>query len=103
MWRCRPPPEDRPCRSPARRSAGEGSTLCSARRGSVSGSMYHEACLGWLGSDEGKESGESLMYRKQWKMYNEFIVVGNFLQFEILEQNFSNPKPLLDGLEFPCL
>ena len=55
--------------------------------------MYHEACLGWLGSDEGKESGESLMYRKQWKMYNEFIVVGNFLQFEVLMKGLSVPKP----------
>ena len=55
--------------------------------------MYHEACLGWLGSEEGRESSESLMYRKQWKMYNEFIVVGNFLQFEVLMKGLSVPKP----------
>ena len=55
--------------------------------------MYHDACLGWLGSEEGKESAESLMYRKQWKMYNEFIVVGNYLQFEVLMKGLSVPKP----------
>ena len=66
-------------------------------RSSVSGSMYHEACLGWLGSDEGKESAESLMYRKQWKMYNEFIVVGNFLQFEVLMKGLTVPKPRSSG------
>ena len=55
--------------------------------------MYHEACLGWLGSEEGRESSESLMYRKQWKMYNEFIVVGNFLQFQVLMKGLSVPKP----------
>ena len=55
--------------------------------------MYHDACLGWLGSEEGKESAESLMYRKQWKMYNEFIVVGNYLQFEVLLKGLSVPKP----------
>ena len=55
--------------------------------------MYHEACLGWLGSDEGKESAESLLYRKQWKMYNEFIVVGNFLQFQVLMKGLTVPRP----------
>ena len=55
--------------------------------------MYHEACLGWLGSEEGRESSESLMYRKQWKMYNQFIVVGNFLQFEVLMKGLNVPKP----------
>ena len=33
------------------------------------------------------------MYRKQWKMLNEFIVVGNFLQFEVLMKGLSVPKP----------
>ena len=60
----------------------------------MSGSMYYIACLDWLGSDEGMESSESLLYRSQWKMYNEFIVVGNFLQFEVLKQGLTSvPSP----------
>ena len=37
------------------------------------------------------------MYRKQWKMLNEFIVVGNFLQFEVLMKGLSVPKPRSGG------
>ena len=63
-------------------------------RNSVSGSMYYIACLDWLGSDEGMESSESLLYRSQWKMYNEFIVIGNFLQFEVMQAGLASiPSP----------
>ena len=59
--------------------------------------MYYIACLDWLGSDEGMESSESLLYRSQWKMYNEFIVVGNFLQFEVMLKGLTVPKPRKSG------
>ena len=62
-------------------------------RGASRPVQYHEACLDWLGGLEGRESEEALMFHHQWVTYNHFIVVGNFLQFEILEQNFTNPKP----------
>ena len=74
-------------------SATQYSRLVGEVRGDTRPVMYHEACLSWLGGTEGRESEESLLYHQQWVAYNHFIVVGNFLQFEILEQNFTNPKP----------
>ena len=35
----------------------------------------------------------SLLFHQPWVAYNHFIIVGNFLQFEIMEQNFTSPKP----------
>jgi len=63
------------------------STILTEVRHSVSGSMYYEACMGWLGSEEG------VLYHHQWKMYNEFIVIGNFLQFEVTREGFLNRIP----------
>ena len=63
------------------------STILTEVRHSVSGSMYYEACMGWLGSEEG------VLYHHQWKMYNEFIVIGNFLQFEVTREGFLNHIP----------
>ena len=74
-------------------SATQYSELVSEVRGATRPVMYHEACLDWLGGAEGRESEESLLFHHQWVAYNHFIVVGNFLQFEIMEQNFTNPKP----------
>ena len=74
-------------------AATQYSKLVSEVRGANRPVMYHEACLDWLGGAEGRESEESLLFHHQWVAYNHFIVVGNFLQFEIMEQNFTNPKP----------
>jgi len=46
---------------------------------------YHEACALWLGGDQGPESQESKDYNEQWTMYSRFIIVGNYLQFKVLE------------------
>ena len=63
-------------------------------RGSVTPVMYHEACLDWLGGSEGRQSEEALSYHEQWTSLNHFIVVGNYLQLELMQENLSNvPKP----------
>ena len=46
---------------------------------------YHEACALWLGDDQGAESQESKDYADQWRMYSRYIVVGNHLQFKVLD------------------
>ena len=57
-------------------------------RGSVGSVMFHEACQHWLGHDEARG------FHIQWKHFNQFIVVGNFLQFEVLHSNWDNvPSP----------
>lgn len=63
-------------------------------RHSTSATMFHEACLSWLGGNEGKESQESLRYHERWQQFNQFLVVGNFLQFELLHNELDAvPKP----------
>ena len=63
-------------------------------RHSTSATMFHEACLSWLGGHEGRESEESLRYHERWQQFNQFMVVGNFLQFEMLNNEIDSvPKP----------
>jgi len=64
------------------------SVLVDEVRGSVGSVMFHEACQHWLGHDEARG------FHIQWKHFNQFIVVGNFLQFEVLHSNWDNvPSP----------
>merc|ERR1719480_298079 len=78
-------------------SSTQYSKLVTEVRGATRPVMYHEACLDWLGGPEGRESEEALLFHHQWVAYNHFIIVGNFLQFEIMEQNFTSPKPRSEG------
>eukprot|EP00092_Neocalanus_flemingeri_P017774 GFUD01019231.1.p1 GENE.GFUD01019231.1~~GFUD01019231.1.p1 ORF type:complete len:1097 (-),score=213.54 GFUD01019231.1:132-3056(-) len=55
--------------------------------------LYHEACGAWLGGKDGRQSEEAVGMFKQWKMLANFIVVGNFLQVEVLLKKIDVPKP----------
>ena len=59
-------------------------------RHSINPVPQHEACSLWLGGAEGGESEESKSFTDQWRLYNQFIIVGNFLQFEVLENGLEN-------------
>jgi len=63
------------------------SVLVDEVRGSTGSVMYHEACQHWLGDEEARS------FRIQWKQFNQFIVVGNFLQFEVLHSNWNKDYP----------
>eukprot|EP00092_Neocalanus_flemingeri_P041336 GFUD01045010.1.p1 GENE.GFUD01045010.1~~GFUD01045010.1.p1 ORF type:complete len:1669 (+),score=312.22 GFUD01045010.1:50-5056(+) len=62
--------------------------------------LYHEACGAWLGGKDGRQSDEAVAMFKQWKMLANFIVVGNFLQVEVLLKKIDVPKPRSGGNEF---
>ena len=68
--------------------------LVSEVRHSTRPEMYHEACLQWLGGHEGRQSEESMSYHQQWKLYNNFMLVGHFLQFELYASSVTEvPRP----------
>merc|ERR1719186_1643572 len=55
--------------------------------------MYHEACGAWLGGKEGSRSHEAVEFYNQWNGLANFIVMGSFLQVEVLENGLVLPKP----------
>jgi len=55
--------------------------------------LYHEACGAWLGGKEGLQSQEANKVHDQWSMFGQFIVVGSFLQVEVLMNKSIVPKP----------
>ena len=68
-------------------------TLLSEIRGNAKPVMYHEACGAWLGGKEGSRSNEALEFYNQWNVLANFIVMGSFLQVEVLENGLVLPKP----------
>eukprot|EP00092_Neocalanus_flemingeri_P002648 GFUD01002836.1.p1 GENE.GFUD01002836.1~~GFUD01002836.1.p1 ORF type:complete len:1672 (-),score=322.02 GFUD01002836.1:132-4439(-) len=69
-------------------------------RSQSSSLLYHEACGAWLGGKDGRQSDEAVAMFKQWKMLANFIVVGNFLQVEVLLKKIDVPKPRSGVHEF---
>merc|ERR1719186_1024986 len=67
--------------------------LLSEIRGNVKPVMYHEACGAWLGGKEGSRSHEAAEFYNQWNGLANFIVMGSFLQVEVLENGLVLPKP----------
>ena len=81
--------------SPQLSSATIYTTLLSEIRGNTKPVMYHEACGAWLGGKEGSRSHEAVEFNNQWNMMANFIVMGSFLQVEVLENGMVLPKPRL--------
>ena len=70
-------------------------TLLTDVRSSIKPVLYHEACGAWLGGKEGGQSQEAIQTYNQWNMM--FIVLGSFLQVEVLMNEMVMPKPRNSG------
>ena len=67
--------------------------MLSEIRGYTKKVLYHEACGAWLGGLEGRHSTEAMKFHNQWTMFGNFIVVGSFLQVEVLMNKEDLPMP----------
>merc|ERR1719470_800704 len=72
-------------------------TLLSDVRSSTKPVLYHEACGAWLGGKEGGQTQDAIQTFNQWNMMGQFIVVGSFLQVEVLMNEMVVPKPRNTG------
>merc|ERR1719430_1635302 len=68
-------------------------SMLSDIRGYTKEVLYHEACGAWLGGLEGRSSTEAIKFHSQWTMFGNFIVVGSFLQVEVLMNKGGLPAP----------
>jgi len=68
-------------------------SMLSDIRGYTKEVLYHEACGAWLGGLEGRSSTEAIKFHNQWTMFGNFIVVGSFLQVEVLINEAGLPAP----------
>ena len=68
-------------------------SMLSYIRGYTKEVLYHEACGAWLGGLEGRSSTEAIKFHSQWTMFGNFIVVGSFLQVEVLMNKVGLPVP----------
>jgi len=80
-------------RASAQLSRSLWTTKLSDIRGYTREVLYHEACGAWLGGKEGRRGSEAMKFHNQWMMFGHFIVVGSFLQVEVLMNKISLPKP----------
>ena len=72
-------------------------SMLSYIRGYTKEVLYHEACGAWLGGLEGRSSTEAIKFHSQWTMFGNFIVVGSFLQVEVLMNKVGLPVPRFQG------
>jgi len=72
----------------ALRRAAVQTTLLSDVRSSTKPVLYHEVCGVWVG---GKDAIQTL---NQWNVMGQFIVVGSFLQVEVLMNQMVVFKPI---------
>eukprot|EP00091_Calanus_sinicus_P004862 TRINITY_DN1522_c1_g1_i1.p1 TRINITY_DN1522_c1_g1~~TRINITY_DN1522_c1_g1_i1.p1 ORF type:complete len:1087 (-),score=342.03 TRINITY_DN1522_c1_g1_i1:65-3325(-) len=72
-------------------------TLLSDVRSNTRPVLYHEACGAWLGGKEGGRTEDAIQIYNQWNMMGQFIVVGSFLQVEVLMNENVVPKPRMNG------
>merc|ERR1719233_2263252 len=72
-------------------------SMLSYIRGYTKEVLYHEACGAWLGGLEGRSSTEAIKFHNQWTMFGNFIVVGSFLQVEVLMNKVGLPVPRHQG------
>merc|ERR1719370_1523034 len=75
-------------------------SMLSDIRGYTKEVLYHEACGAWLGGLEGRSSTEAIKFHSQWTMFGNFIVVGSFLQVEVLMNKAGLPAPRLSSGKF---
>merc|ERR1719430_1819769 len=68
-------------------------SMLSDIRGYTKEVLYHEACGAWLGGLEGRSSTEAIKFHSQWTLFGNFIVVGSFLQVEVLMNKAGLPAP----------
>merc|ERR1719431_1234412 len=72
-------------------------SMLSDIRGYTKEVLYHEACGAWLGGLEGRSSTEANKFHSQWTKFGNFIVVGSFLQVEVLMNKVGLPVPRITG------
>merc|ERR1719431_278871 len=72
-------------------------SMLSDIRGYTKEVLYHEACGAWLGGLEGRSSTEAIKFHSRWTMFGNFIVVGSFLQVEVLMNKVGLPVPRTGG------
>merc|ERR1712240_272691 len=87
-------------RASAQLSRSLWTTKLSDIRGYTREVLYHEACGAWLGGKEGRRGSEAIKFHNQWMMFGHFIVVGSFLQVEVLMNKVSLPKPRSNDKRF---
>merc|ERR1712240_569369 len=87
-------------RASAQLSRSLWTTMLSDIRGYTREVLYHEACGAWLGGKEGRRGSEAIKFHNQWMMFGHFIVVGSFLQVEVLMNKVSLPKPRSNDKRF---
>jgi len=87
-------------RASAQLSRSLWTTMLSDIRGYTREVLYHEACGAWLGGKEGRRGSEAIKFHNQWMMFGHFVVVGSFLQVEVLMNKVGLPKPRSNDKRF---
>ena len=68
------------------------STLLSEVRGHSAPVLYHEACGHLLDGQEGWSSQESIDMTSEWNALSNFMVLGSYLQVEVLTNGVNIPN-----------
>ena len=71
--------------------------LLSDVRSSTRPVLYHEACEAWLGGKEVGHTQDAIQTFNQWNKMGQFIVVGSFLQVDVVMNEMVVNKPRNTG------